>query len=181
MRQNASGGQVRPSVPNGPATNSLPSPNLSFHPTRPHLGLQRPLCPPQPQPLANGPVGPSATHGPSDSHSVGDSSKSSSSSSCSNNQPGPSDPGPNGDVPYLQPAGSGDAALLPHACTSTQTQDATPQQTLHLNPSQVRHRAAFKMLRIRWYWSRAFKMSVYFCHARKTCYIYFDIMHTDLC
>uniref|UniRef100_A0A3P8W076 [histone H3]-trimethyl-L-lysine(27) demethylase n=1 Tax=Cynoglossus semilaevis TaxID=244447 RepID=A0A3P8W076_CYNSE len=132
-QQNASGGQVRPSVPNGPATNSLPSPNLSLHPTRPHLGLQRPLCPPQPQPLANGPVGPSATHGPSDSHSVGDSSKSSSSSSCSNNQPGPSDPGPNGDVPYLQPAGSGDAALLPHACTSTQTQD--PHNHLPSPPS----------------------------------------------
>ena len=27
MRQNASGGQVRPSLPNGPTTNSLPSPN----------------------------------------------------------------------------------------------------------------------------------------------------------
>uniref|UniRef100_A0A8D3E6Y9 [histone H3]-trimethyl-L-lysine(27) demethylase n=1 Tax=Scophthalmus maximus TaxID=52904 RepID=A0A8D3E6Y9_SCOMX len=117
MRQNASGGQVRPSLPNGPTSNSLPSPNPSLHPTRPHLGPHRPLCPPQP--LANGPVGP-GPQGPSDSLAVGDSSKISSFSS-SNNQPGPS--GSNGDVPYLQPAGSGDATLLPHTCTSTQTRD----------------------------------------------------------
>ncbi|XP_059184278.1 lysine-specific demethylase 6A-like isoform X2 [Centropristis striata] len=123
MRQNASGGQVRPSLPNGPTTNSLPSPNPSLHPTRPH----RPLYPPQP--LANGPVGP-GPHGHSDSLPVGDSSNS------SNNQSGPTATGPNGDVPYLQPAGSGDAALLPHTCTSTQTQDATPRQALHLNSSQ---------------------------------------------
>ncbi|KAF1371744.1 hypothetical protein PFLUV_G00272280 [Perca fluviatilis] len=127
MRQNASGGQVRPSLPNGPTTNSLPSPNPSLHPTRPHLGPQRPLCPPQP--LANGPVGP-GTHGHLDSLPVGVSSNS------SNNQPGPIATGPNGDVPYLQPAGSGGAALLPHTCTSTQTQDATPRQALHLNSSQ---------------------------------------------
>ncbi|XP_049425580.1 lysine-specific demethylase 6A-like isoform X1 [Epinephelus fuscoguttatus] len=127
MRQNASGGQVRPSLPNGPTTNSLPSPNPSLHTTRPHLGPHRPLCPPQP--LANGPVGP-GTHGHSDSLPVGDSSNS------SNNQSGPTATGPNGDVPYLQPAGSGDAALLPHTCTSTQTQDATPRQALHLNSSQ---------------------------------------------
>uniref|UniRef100_A0A8D0AYL2 [histone H3]-trimethyl-L-lysine(27) demethylase n=1 Tax=Sander lucioperca TaxID=283035 RepID=A0A8D0AYL2_SANLU len=127
MRQNASGGQVRPSLPNGPTTNSLPSPNPSLHPTRPHLGPQRPLCPPQP--LANGPVGP-GTHGHLDSLPVGVSSNS------SNNQSGPIATGPNGDVPYLQPAGSGDAALLPHTCTSTQTQDATPRQALHLNSSQ---------------------------------------------
>uniref|UniRef100_A0A8D3BQT5 [histone H3]-trimethyl-L-lysine(27) demethylase n=1 Tax=Scophthalmus maximus TaxID=52904 RepID=A0A8D3BQT5_SCOMX len=106
-------GQVRPSLPNGPTSNSLPSPNPSLHPTRPHLGPHRPLCPPQP--LANGPVGP-GPQGPSDSLAVGDSSKISSFSS-SNNQPGPS--GSNGDVPYLQPAGSGDATLLPHTCTST--------------------------------------------------------------
>uniref|UniRef100_A0A8D3D6D6 [histone H3]-trimethyl-L-lysine(27) demethylase n=1 Tax=Scophthalmus maximus TaxID=52904 RepID=A0A8D3D6D6_SCOMX len=130
MRQNASGGQVRPSLPNGPTSNSLPSPNPSLHPTRPHLGPHRPLCPPQP--LANGPVGP-GPQGPSDSLAVGDSSKISSFSS-SNNQPGPS--GSNGDVPYLQPAGSGDATLLPHTCTSTQTRDATPHQALHLNTSQ---------------------------------------------
>ncbi|XP_028256524.1 lysine-specific demethylase 6A-like isoform X2 [Parambassis ranga] len=131
MRQNASGGQVRPSLPNGPTANSLPSPNL--HPTRPHLvGPQRPMCPPQP--LANGPVA-SGTHGHSDSLPVGDSSDSSSNSS-SNNQSGPTATGPNGDVPYLQPAGSGDAALLPHTCTSTQTQDAMPRQALHLNSSQ---------------------------------------------
>ncbi|KAG7502530.1 histone demethylase UTY-like isoform X2 [Solea senegalensis] len=150
MRQNASGGQVRPSLPNGPTSNSLPSPNPSLHLTRPLLGAHRPLCPPQP--LANGPVGPAATHRPSDSLPVGDSSKSStngssssSSSSSSNNQPGPADTGPNGDVPYLQPAGSGDAALLPHTCTSTQTQDAAPHQALHLNSSQrvsVPHAAA---------------------------------------
>ncbi|XP_032362551.1 histone demethylase UTY isoform X2 [Etheostoma spectabile] len=127
MRQNASGGQVRPSLPNGPTTNSLPSPNPSLHPIRPHLGPQRPLCPPQP--LANGPVGP-GTHGHLDSLPVGVSSNS------SNNQSGPIATGPNGDVPYLQPAGSGDAALLPHTCTSTQTQDATPRQALHLNSSQ---------------------------------------------
>uniref|UniRef100_A0A3P8RWF1 [histone H3]-trimethyl-L-lysine(27) demethylase n=1 Tax=Amphiprion percula TaxID=161767 RepID=A0A3P8RWF1_AMPPE len=121
---NASGGQVRPSLPNGPTANSLPSPNPSLHPTRPHLGPHRPLC--LPQPLANGPVG-SGTHGHSDSLPVGDSSNSSSNSS-SNNKPGPTATGPNGDVPYLQPAGSGDAALLPHTCTSTQTQDAMPRQ-----------------------------------------------------
>ncbi|XP_058478919.1 histone demethylase UTY-like isoform X1 [Solea solea] len=144
MRQNASGGQVRPSLPNGPTSNSLPSPNPSLHLNRPLLGAHRPLCPSQP--LANGPVGPAATHGPSDSLPVGDSSKSSTnSSSSSNNQPGPADTGPNGDVPYLQPAGSGDAALLPHTCTSTQTQDAAPHQALHLNSSQrvsVPHAAA---------------------------------------
>uniref|UniRef100_A0A4W6G2T4 [histone H3]-trimethyl-L-lysine(27) demethylase n=1 Tax=Lates calcarifer TaxID=8187 RepID=A0A4W6G2T4_LATCA len=103
--------------------------------TRPHLGPHRPLCPPQP--LANGPVG-AGPHGPSDSLPVGDNSKSvsnSSSSSSSNNQPGPTDTGPNGDVPYLQPAGSGDAALLPHTCTSTQTQDATPRQPHNHLPS----------------------------------------------
>ena len=134
MRQNASGGPVRPSLPNGPTSNSLPSPNPSL---RPHLGPHRPLCPPQL--LANGPMGP-GTQGPSDSLPVGDNSKSSNSSS--NNQPGPSDTGPNGDVPYLQPAGSGDPTLLPHTCTSTQTQDAAPHQALHLNTSQVRHATA---------------------------------------
>ncbi|XP_029025099.1 histone demethylase UTY-like isoform X3 [Betta splendens] len=128
MRQNASGGQVRPSLPNGPTTNSLPSPNPSLHPIRPHMGPHRPLCPPQA--LANGPVAP-GTHGSSETLPVGDTSNSS-----SNNQPGPTATGPNGDVPYLQSAGSGDAALLPHTCTSTQTQDATPHQALHLNSSQ---------------------------------------------
>ncbi|XP_076008478.1 lysine-specific demethylase 6A-like isoform X4 [Genypterus blacodes] len=133
MRQNASGGQVRPSLPNGP-TNSLPSPNPSLHPLRPQLGPHRPLCPPQP--LANGPLG-LGTHGPSDSLPAGDTNSSSSSNSSSNNnQPGPTATGPNGDVPYLQPAGSSDAALLPHTCTSTQTQDATPHQALHQNSSQ---------------------------------------------
>uniref|UniRef100_A0A3B4H4S1 [histone H3]-trimethyl-L-lysine(27) demethylase n=1 Tax=Pundamilia nyererei TaxID=303518 RepID=A0A3B4H4S1_9CICH len=127
MRQSASGGQVRPSLPNGPTTNSLPSPNPSLHPMRPHLGPHRPPCPPQP--LANGPVG-SAPHGHSDPLPAGDSSNSSSNSSSSNNnQPGPAPTGPNGDVPYLQPAGSGGAALLPHTCTNTQTQDAMPRQT----------------------------------------------------
>uniref|UniRef100_A0A7N9ANX3 [histone H3]-trimethyl-L-lysine(27) demethylase n=1 Tax=Mastacembelus armatus TaxID=205130 RepID=A0A7N9ANX3_9TELE len=115
MRQNASGGQVRPCLPNGPTTNSLPSPNPNLHPLRPHLGPHRPPCPPQP--LANGPVGPGA-HRPLAPLPVGDNSKNS-----SNNQPGPTAAGPNGDVPYLQPVGSGDAALLPHTCTSTQTQD----------------------------------------------------------
>ncbi|XP_065807861.1 lysine-specific demethylase 6A-like isoform X2 [Labrus bergylta] len=126
MRQNASGGQVRPSLPNGPTTNSLPSPNPSLHAIRPHLGPHRPLCPPQP--LANGPVGP-GPHGHSDSLPG--------SSNSSNNQSGPTATGPNGDVPYLQAAGGGgDAALLPHTCTSTQTQDAAPRQALHLNSSQ---------------------------------------------
>ncbi|XP_031606631.1 lysine-specific demethylase 6A-like isoform X2 [Oreochromis aureus] len=133
MRQSASGGQVRPSLPNGPTTNSLPSPNPSLHPMRPHLGPHRPPCPPQP--LANGPVG-SAPHGHSDPLPAGDSSNSSNSSSSNNNQPGPAPTGPNGDVPYLQPAGSGSAALLPHTCTNTQTQDAMPRQALHLNSSQ---------------------------------------------
>ncbi|KAK5847810.1 hypothetical protein PBY51_016910 [Eleginops maclovinus] len=122
MRQNASGGQVRPSLPNGPTTNSLPSPNPSL---RPHLGPHRPLCPP----LANGPVGLGA-HGHSDPLPAVDSSNR------SNNQSGPAATGPNGDVPYLQPAGSGDAALLPHTCTSALTQDATPRPALHLNSSQ---------------------------------------------
>ncbi|XP_041834260.1 histone demethylase UTY-like isoform X2 [Melanotaenia boesemani] len=130
MRQNASGGRVRPSLPNGPATNFLPSPNPSLHPIRPHLGPHRPLCPPQP--LANGPVALGA-HGHSDS--VGNSSNGSTNSSC-NNQQGPTATGPNGDVPYPQAAGSGNAALLPHTCTSTQTQDAAPHQALHLNSSQ---------------------------------------------
>uniref|UniRef100_A0AAX7VSU0 [histone H3]-trimethyl-L-lysine(27) demethylase n=1 Tax=Astatotilapia calliptera TaxID=8154 RepID=A0AAX7VSU0_ASTCA len=127
QHQSASGGQVRPSLPNGPTTNSLPSPNPSLHPMRPHLGPHRPPCPPQP--LANGPVG-SAPHGHLDPLPAGDSSNSSSNSSSSNNnQPGPAPTGPNGDVPYLQPAGSGGAALLPHTCTNTQTQDAMPRQT----------------------------------------------------
>ncbi|KAK5875038.1 hypothetical protein CesoFtcFv8_027569 [Champsocephalus esox] len=121
MRQNASGSQVRPSLPNGPTTNSLPSPNPSL---RPHLGPQRPLCPP----LANGPVG-LGPHGHSDPLPAVDSNR-------SNNQSGPAATGPNGDVPYLQPAGSGDAALLPHTCTSAQTQDATLRPALHLNSSQ---------------------------------------------
>lgn len=117
---------MRPSLPNGPTANSLPSPNPGLQPTRPHLGAHRPL-----QPLANGPVGP-GTQRHSDSLPVGHTSS-------SNNQSGPTATGPNGDVPYLQPAGSGDAALLPHTCTSTQTQDATPRQALHLNSSsQVR-------------------------------------------
>ena len=133
MRQNASGGQVRLSLPNGPTTNSLPSPNPSLHPTRPLLGPHRPLCPPQP--LANGPMGP-GPHGHSESLPVG-------SNSSSNNQSGPTATGPNGDVPYLQAAGSGDAALLPHTCTSTQTQDTTPRQALHLNSSQVRPHLLF--------------------------------------
>lgn len=130
---------MRPSLPNGPTTtNSLPSPNPSLHPIRPHLGPHRLLCPPQP--LANGPVAP-GTHGPLDSLPVGDTSSS------SNNQPGPMATGPNGDVPYLQPAGSGDAALLPHTCTSTQTRDATPHQALHLNSSQVRRPSVTFMYR----------------------------------
>lgn len=122
---------MRPSLPNGPTANSLPSPNPSLHLPRPHLGLHRP--PGLPQPLANGPVGP-GTHRHSDSLPVGNNS---------NNQSGPPATGPNGDVPYLQPAGSGDAALLPHTCTSTQTQDAAPHQALHLNSSQVRYRPPF--------------------------------------
>lgn len=123
---------MRPSLPNGPTANSLPSPNPSLQLPRPHLGLHRPPCPPQP--LANGPVGP-RTHGHSDSLPVGNNS--------SNNQSGPTATGPNGDVPYLQPAGSGDAALLPHTCTSTRTQDAAPHQALHLNSSQVRYHSLF--------------------------------------
>ncbi|TWW64158.1 Lysine-specific demethylase 6A [Takifugu flavidus] len=120
MRQNSSGVQVRPSLSNGPTVNSLPSPNPSLQPTRPHMGPHRPVGP-QPQLLANGPVG----H--AESLPVGNNSS---------NQPGPTATGPNGDVPYLQPAGSGDAATLPHTCTRTQTQDSAPRQALHLNSSQ---------------------------------------------
>ncbi|XP_054915502.1 lysine-specific demethylase 6A-like isoform X2 [Poeciliopsis prolifica] len=110
MRQNASGAPIRPSLPNGPTANSLPSPNPGLHPTRPHLGPPRHLCPPQPQPTANGPVGRSDAAGDGRNDSA-------------NNQPGP-----NGDVPYPPAA----AAPLPHTCTSTTPQDAAP----HLNSSQ---------------------------------------------
>uniref|UniRef100_A0A3P9NXS3 [histone H3]-trimethyl-L-lysine(27) demethylase n=1 Tax=Poecilia reticulata TaxID=8081 RepID=A0A3P9NXS3_POERE len=112
MRQNASGAPIRPSLPNGPTANSLPSPNPGLHPTRPHLGPSRHLCPPQP--MANGPVG--------RLYAAGDGRNGS-----ANNQPGP-----NGDVPYPPAA----AAPLPHTCTSTTPQDAAP----HLNSSQcVKH------------------------------------------
>uniref|UniRef100_A0A096M363 [histone H3]-trimethyl-L-lysine(27) demethylase n=1 Tax=Poecilia formosa TaxID=48698 RepID=A0A096M363_POEFO len=110
MRQNASGAPIRPSLPNGPTANSLPSPNPGLHPTRPHLGPPRHLCPPQPQPMANGPVGRLDATGDGRNGSA-------------NNQPGP-----NGDVPYPPAA----AAPLPHTCTSTTPQDAAP----HLNSSQ---------------------------------------------
>ncbi|XP_027866035.1 lysine-specific demethylase 6A-like isoform X2 [Xiphophorus couchianus] len=110
MRQNASGAPIRPSLPNGPTANTLPSPNPGLHPTRPHLGPPRHFCPPQPQPMANGPVG----H--LDATSDGRNGS-------ANNQPGP-----NGDVPYPPAA----AAPLPHTCTSTTPQDAAP----HLNSSQ---------------------------------------------
>lgn len=129
MRQNSSGGQVRPSLPNGPTANLLPSSNASLQPTRPQMGPHRPPCP-QPQLLANGPVGHLY------SLPVGNSSS-------NNNQSGPAATGPNGDVPYLQPTGSSDAALLPHTCTSTQTQDSAPRQTLYLNSAQVRHHLLF--------------------------------------
>uniref|UniRef100_A0A673X6S7 [histone H3]-trimethyl-L-lysine(27) demethylase n=1 Tax=Salmo trutta TaxID=8032 RepID=A0A673X6S7_SALTR len=123
MRQNASG-QLRPSLPNGPsATNSLPPPHSSLPPSRPHLAPQgslRPPCPPRP--LANGPLAGGTPHGHSDTLSVG------------NNNNDDDDPvaatGPNGDVPYLQPG-----ALLPHTCTSTQSQD-TARRALHLNSTQ---------------------------------------------
>lgn len=129
MRQNASGGPVRPSLPNGPA---LPSPSPGLQPTRPHFGPHRSPCPPMP--LANGPVsaGSHATPGTP----LPSACNSSSSSNNNNNQWSPA--GPNGDVPYLQPAAT--AAPLPHTCTSTTTQDATPpRQALHLNSSQVSH------------------------------------------
>uniref|UniRef100_A0A4W5K5U2 [histone H3]-trimethyl-L-lysine(27) demethylase n=1 Tax=Hucho hucho TaxID=62062 RepID=A0A4W5K5U2_9TELE len=108
--QNASG-QLRPSLPNGPsATNSLPPPHSSLPPSRPHLAPQgslRPPCPPRP--LANGPLVGGTPHGHSDTLSVGN----------NNNDDDPvAATGPNGDVPYLQPG-----ALLPHTCTSTQSQD----------------------------------------------------------
>ncbi|KAL1022106.1 hypothetical protein UPYG_G00022260 [Umbra pygmaea] len=116
--------QLRPTLPNGPlATNSLPPPHPSLPPSRPHLAPQGSLRPPcLPQPLANGPLtaGPAgATHGHSDTLSVGNNK--------SNNHPAT---GPNGDVPYLQPG-----ALLPHTCTSTQSQD-TVRRAMHLNSSQ---------------------------------------------
>ncbi|XP_023185750.1 histone demethylase UTY-like isoform X2 [Xiphophorus maculatus] len=110
MRQNASGAPIRPSLPNGPTANTLPSPNPGLHPTRPHLGPPRHFCPPQPQPMANGPVG--RLDATSDGRN-----------GSANNQPGP-----NGDVPYPPAA----AAPLPHTCTSTTPQDAAP----HLNSSQ---------------------------------------------
>uniref|UniRef100_A0A4W5KPE3 [histone H3]-trimethyl-L-lysine(27) demethylase n=1 Tax=Hucho hucho TaxID=62062 RepID=A0A4W5KPE3_9TELE len=122
MRQNASG-QLRPSLPNGPsATNSLPPPHSSLPPSRPHLAPQgslRPPCPPRP--LANGPLVGGTPHGHSDTLSVGN----------NNNDDDPvAATGPNGDVPYLQPG-----ALLPHTCTSTQSQD-TARRALHLNSTQ---------------------------------------------
>ncbi|XP_021466637.2 lysine-specific demethylase 6A isoform X1 [Oncorhynchus mykiss] len=122
MRQNASG-QLRPSLPNGPsATNSLPPPHSSLPLSRPHLAPQgslRPPCPPRP--LANGPLAGGTPHGHSDTLSVGN----------NNNDDDPvAATGPNGDVPYLQPG-----ALLPHTCTSTQSQD-TARRALHLNSTQ---------------------------------------------
>uniref|UniRef100_A0A8C7F9S6 [histone H3]-trimethyl-L-lysine(27) demethylase n=1 Tax=Oncorhynchus kisutch TaxID=8019 RepID=A0A8C7F9S6_ONCKI len=121
MRQNASG-QLRPSLPNGPsATNSLPPPHSSLPLSRPHLAPQgslRPPCPPRP--LANGPLAGGTPHGHSDTLSVGN----------NNNDDPVAATGPNGDVPYLQPG-----ALLPHTCTSTQSQD-TARRALHLNSTQ---------------------------------------------
>uniref|UniRef100_A0AAZ3P7K5 [histone H3]-trimethyl-L-lysine(27) demethylase n=1 Tax=Oncorhynchus tshawytscha TaxID=74940 RepID=A0AAZ3P7K5_ONCTS len=109
VQQNTSG-QLRPSLPNGPsATNSLPPPHSSLPLSRPHLAPQgslRPPCPPQP--LANGPLADGTPHGHSDTLSVGN----------NNNDDPVVATGPNGDVPYLQPG-----ALLPHTCTSTQSQD----------------------------------------------------------
>lgn len=132
MRQNASGGPVRPSLPNGPIHPALPSPSPGLQTGRPHPGPHRSPCPPQP--LANGPVGP-GSHGPP-GPLLPSACNSSSSSNNNNNQWSPA--GPNGDVPYLQPAAA--AAPLPHTCTSTTTQDATlPRQALHLNSSQVSH------------------------------------------
>uniref|UniRef100_A0A4W5PNS9 [histone H3]-trimethyl-L-lysine(27) demethylase n=1 Tax=Hucho hucho TaxID=62062 RepID=A0A4W5PNS9_9TELE len=119
MRQNASG-QLRPSLPNGPsATNSLPPPHSSLPPSRPHLAPQGSLRPPRP--LANGPLAGGTPHGDTDTLSVGN----------NNNDDDPvAATGPNGDVPYLQPG-----ALLPHTCTSTQSQD-TARRALHLNSTQ---------------------------------------------
>uniref|UniRef100_A0A4W5PNC0 [histone H3]-trimethyl-L-lysine(27) demethylase n=1 Tax=Hucho hucho TaxID=62062 RepID=A0A4W5PNC0_9TELE len=117
--QNASG-QLRPSLPNGPsATNSLPPPHSSLPPSRPHLAPQGSLRPPRP--LANGPLAGGTPHGDTDTLSVGN----------NNNDDDPvAATGPNGDVPYLQPG-----ALLPHTCTSTQSQD-TARRALHLNSTQ---------------------------------------------
>ncbi|XP_010891463.3 lysine-specific demethylase 6A-like isoform X4 [Esox lucius] len=118
--------QLRPTLPNGPlGTNSLPPPHPSLPTSRPHVasqGSSRPPCPPQP--LANGPLAAGAPHGHSDALSVGNND--------SNNHPAaaPGPNGPNGDVPYLQPG-----ALLPHTCTSTQSQD-TARRALHLNATQ---------------------------------------------
>uniref|UniRef100_A0A3B5MTJ8 [histone H3]-trimethyl-L-lysine(27) demethylase n=1 Tax=Xiphophorus couchianus TaxID=32473 RepID=A0A3B5MTJ8_9TELE len=106
QHQNASGAPIRPSLPNGPTANTLPSPNPGLHPTRPHLGPPRHFCPPQPQPMANGPVG----H--LDATSDGRNGS-------ANNQPGP-----NGDVPYPPAA----AAPLPHTCTSTTPQDGLQKE-----------------------------------------------------
>uniref|UniRef100_A0AAZ3RZP1 [histone H3]-trimethyl-L-lysine(27) demethylase n=1 Tax=Oncorhynchus tshawytscha TaxID=74940 RepID=A0AAZ3RZP1_ONCTS len=121
QQQNTSG-QLRPSLPNGPsATNSLPPPHSSLPLSRPHLAPQgslRPPCPPQP--LANGPLADGTPHGHSDTLSVGN----------NNNDDPVVATGPNGDVPYLQPG-----ALLPHTCTSTQSQD-TARRALHLNSTQ---------------------------------------------
>uniref|UniRef100_A0A8C8FMK0 [histone H3]-trimethyl-L-lysine(27) demethylase n=1 Tax=Oncorhynchus tshawytscha TaxID=74940 RepID=A0A8C8FMK0_ONCTS len=121
--KNASG-QLRPSLPNGPsATNSLPPPHSSLPLSRPHLAPQgslRPPCPPRP--LANGPLAGGTPHGHSDTLSVGNNNN--------NNDDPVAATGPNGDVPYLQPG-----ALLPHTCTSTQSQD-TARRALHLNSTQ---------------------------------------------
>lgn len=130
MRQNASGGPVRPSLLNGPIHPALPSPSPGLQNARPHPGPHRSPCPPQP--LANGPVG-TGSHGPLGPPLLS-ACNSSSSSNNNNNQWSPA--GPNGDVPYLQPAPA--AVPLPHTCTSTTTQDSTlPRQALHLSSSQV--------------------------------------------
>uniref|UniRef100_A0A3P9MGM4 [histone H3]-trimethyl-L-lysine(27) demethylase n=1 Tax=Oryzias latipes TaxID=8090 RepID=A0A3P9MGM4_ORYLA len=128
LRQNASGGgQLRPSLPNGPIINSLPSPNPSLHPTRFHLTPHRAPCPPQP--LSNGPVG-SGTH----SDSVGEGG--------SNNQLGPAAAGPNGDVPYLQAADAGSSATHlqnPNSSTSVNPNNQVGHSTNAPSPRQPPH------------------------------------------
>uniref|UniRef100_A0A8C5CES8 [histone H3]-trimethyl-L-lysine(27) demethylase n=1 Tax=Gadus morhua TaxID=8049 RepID=A0A8C5CES8_GADMO len=129
MRQKAAlAGPPRPSLLNGPTAHALPSPHPSLHPSRPpHLGPPH-RHPAPPLPLANGPPGhlDPLSMGHTTSTPTSTTSTPSTPTSSSNNHPAT---GPNGDVPYQPPGGSGDPPLLPHTCTSSRA------PLLHPSPS----------------------------------------------